>query len=357
MTSVSTASRRDDLDMAGWIWVPVLLVGLALAGVGASLLVGPATISQRDIREVLVDRLLPWIDSAGPSPTIDQIIWDIRLPRALLGLVVGASLAVAGTVLQALVRNPLADPFVLGVSSGASLAAVAVLIFGSASLGGASLTAAAFVGALVSLAVVALLARGPAGYTPTRLVLSGVALSYALSGLTSWLIFHGDNDRAAASVLFWLLGSLGAAAWPDLGAPTVILVVCVALLIRRASQLDALVMGDETATTLGLDLRRFRRTLLIVTSLITGAAVSVSGGIGFVGLMMPHLARLVLGASHRKVLLTSAAAGAAFLVWVDLCARTVAQPSELPLGIITSVVGGPAFIVLMRRRHHEDDAS
>lgn len=314
-----------------------------------SVSLGAVEIPVRAIVGVIGAHLLPWLVAPTADAVDDRIVWSIRLPRALLGVVVGASLAVAGATLQALVRNPLADPYVLGVSSGAALGAVVVLVLGP-SAAGIGLHGAAFAGALGALALVYAFASSAGGLSPVRLVLAGVALSYLFSGLTSFVIFSSRNPQATRAVLFWLLGSLGAAAWDQLGVPTAALAAGVALLLWRRRGLNALVLGDETAATLGVDVVRLRRELLVVASLVTGVVVAVSGGIGFVGLMVPHLVRLLVGADHRRVLPLAMAAGALYLVLVDLASRLVVSPAELPLGIITSVVGAPLFLWLLRRR-------
>lgn len=330
----------------------VVAVTLTLGLLVLSVSVGAVAISPADVLAVIAHHLLS--SGSAVDPITDQIIWDIRLPRALLGVLVGASLAVAGTALQALVRNPLADPYVLGVSSGASLAAVAVLLGGVAATG-APVQVAAFLGALGALLAVSALAGTSSGVLPPlRLVLAGVALSYALSGITSYLIFASDNPQAAQSVLFWLLGSLGTARWATLAIPAAALVLGCGWLIARARALDALVLGDETTATLGISAGRLRRELLVVSSLVTGVVVAVSGGIGFVGLMIPHLVRLLTGPSHARVLPLATVVGAGYLVAVDIVARTVNSPVEIPLGVVTSVLGAPMFLWLLRRRMRSD---
>ncbi|WP_312880389.1 FecCD family ABC transporter permease [Actinokineospora xionganensis] len=280
-----------------------------------------------------------------------RIVWEIRLPRVLLAAVVGAGLSVVGVVVQTMVRNALADPFVLGMSSGASVGASTVVVFGVfASMGLYALSVAASLGALVATVLVYLAARTSQGLTPLRLVLTGTAMAYAFSAVTTVLIFLAPHGEAARSVLFWLLGSLGAATWAMLPLSTAAVVVGLVYLRLIARSLNALSMGDETSLTLGVDPTALRRTLFVVSSVLTGTLVAVSGAVGFVGLVVPHLVRMVVGADHRRVLTVAPLAGAVFLIWVDLVARTVAAPQELPLGVITAVVGVPCFVFLMRRR-------
>jgi iron complex transport system permease protein len=278
-----------------------------------------------------------------------NIIWEIRFPRVLLGGLVGAGLAVVGATMQALVRNPLADPYLLGVSSGASLGAVAVILLGISWFGIYSLSVAAFLGALCAFVLVYVLARQGGRLTTGRLVLAGVAVSYVLSAAMNVLIYNAPNGEQVKSVVFWLLGSLGGARWAYLGLPALILVAGTLLLIVQSRTLNALSAGEETAATLGVNTTRFRQQSFALTSLITGTLVALSGGIGFVGLMLPHIVRLLVGADHRRLLPVAALSGAIFLIWVDVLARTLVAPEELPIGVITALLGAPFFIWLMRR--------
>lgn len=277
-------------------------------------------------------------------------MWQFRLPRTLLAVVVGAALSVAGAALQAMVRNPLADPYIFGVSSGASVGAVAVLTLTGA-VGGWSLSLAAFAGALLSMTVVYLLARQGGRVTPLRLILAGVALGYVLSAVTSYLVLRKSGPGGGVSaVLYWLAGSLGGAKWAYLGVPAGVLVLSTLYLLAQARGLNALLAGDEAAVSLGISLEHFRFRLFLVTSLLVGVAVAVSGAIGFVGLMIPHLVRLLTGSDHRRVLPLTALLGGVFMVLVDLAGRTVIAPAELPVGIVTAVLGGPFFLWMLRRK-------
>lgn len=281
----------------------------------------------------------------------DAIVWDVRLPRVILGAAVGAGLAVSGMALQAMVRNVLADPYLLGVSSGASSGAAAAILFGAgAGLGQHALPVSAFLGAMAASALVLLVARSGGRVTSIRLLLAGVAVGYALYALTSFLIFASDSAEGSRSVLFWLLGSLGLAGW---GAPLVIAVAVPTLtmlvLLHAGRRLDALSIGDETAQTLGLSPDRLRVRLLMLVALCIGVVVSAAGSIGFVGLVIPHLARRAVGSSHRVAIPVAALMGAVFLVWADVVARTLLAPQEIPIGILTSLVGAPFLLVLIRR--------
>lgn len=280
-----------------------------------------------------------------------SIIWQVRAPRVLLAVVVGAGLSVIGVAVQAMVRNALADPFILGVSSGASVGATTVVAFGVfAWMGVYALSVTSFLGALGASALVYLAARTRTGLSPLRLVLTGVALAYGFQAVMSILVFFSPHPDAARTVLFWLLGSLGSATWGSLPVATIAVLLAVVVLLRRSRSLDVLALGDETAASLGVHATSLRRQLFLLTAIVTGALVAVSGAIGFVGLVMPHLVRIMVGSRHSRVLTIAPLAGAVFLVWVDLLARTLVPPKELPLGVITALIGVPVFVTLMRRR-------
>ncbi|MEU1328767.1 iron ABC transporter permease [Streptomyces sp. NPDC005865] len=285
--------------------------------------------------------------------TTYQIVWQIRTPRVLLAALVGAGLSAVGVAIQAMVRNALADPFVLGVSSGASVGAVGVTVTGGlAALGVYAVSAGAFVGALVASFLVYAAASDRGALSPLRLVLTGVAMSLGFQALMSVIIYFAPDTEATGMVLYWTMGGFGAAGWGALPVVSAVVLTGLVLLHRRARALDVLALGDETAASLGVGADRHRRSLLVLVSLITGVMVAVSGAISFVGLVMPHLVRMVVGAGHARVLAVAPLAGAVFMVWVDLLSRTVVAPRELPLGAITALVGVPVFITLMRRKGH-----
>lgn len=336
---------------------PVLVPALAVLLVAALLLgvsLGPTTIAVPTVWRVVVDQVLGRDGSATGAYTLSElvVVWRIRVPRVLLAAVVGAGLGLVGAAVQALVRNPLADPYLLGVSSGASLGAVVALVFGTSTtaLAGAGVAGCAFAGALVAFVLVWAVARRRGGFLPLRLLLAGVAIGQILAGLTSYVVLQADDEQQVQGVVYWMLGSLGGAEFGVLALPAATVAAGLALLSRRARVLDALLMGDETAASLGVDVTRLRRELLVVTSLLTGILVAVSGAIGFVGLVVPHAARLVTGSIHRRMLPVCALMGALLLVAVDIVARLALAPEELPIGVVTAVLGGPVFLYLLDRR-------
>ncbi|GGZ47568.1 ABC transporter permease [Streptomyces subrutilus] len=326
--------------------VLVLLTAALLAAGVAGLALGPVRIAPGRVLDIVLGAL----SGQRPHGAFATIVWDVRMPRVLLGAVVGAGLAVAGTVLQALVRNQLADPFLLGASSGASAGAVLVIVYGAgAGLAALTVPLAAFAGSMGALVAVYAMARRGGTMTTGRLILAGVAVQYILSALTSLVLVLAAHPDQIRTVLFWTLGGLGGARWDELALPSAALLVGTGLLLALARPLDLLLAGEEGAHTLGLDTARFRAAVFVLTSLVIGVLVAYSGAIGFVGLMVPHAARMVVGAGHRALLPVAALGGAVFLVLADLVARTAAAPEEIPVGVVTALIGGPFFLWMLRR--------
>ncbi|MGW1373209.1 FecCD family ABC transporter permease [Streptomyces sp. NPDC002446] len=326
------------------------LLAVLLASVVVAIGLGSAVITPGETARYL------WAALSGGRIQADdvttyQIIWQIRTPRVLLAALVGAGLSAIGVAIQAMVRNALADPFVLGVSSGASVGAVGVTVTGGlAALGIYAVSAGAFIGALIASLLVYVASSSRGALSPLRLVLTGVAMSLGFQAIMSVIIYFAPDSEATSMVLYWTMGSFGAATWGALPVVAVSVVLGLIVLYRYGRALDLLALGDETAASLGISPDRHRKGLLVLVSLVTGVMVAVSGAIAFVGLVMPHLVRMVVGATHARVLAVAPLVGAIFMVWVDLASRTLAAPRELPLGVITALVGVPVFIVLMRRK-------
>jgi iron complex transport system permease protein len=320
-------------------------LGTLLLSVALAITIGPADIGVTDVWSVVAGHLGG--DAHGLTPIRDGIVWNLRLPRTLLAAVCGAGLAVCGAVMQSLLRNPLADPFVLGVSSGASTGAVAVVVLGVGG-GALSVSGGAFAGAVCSFAAMLLLSHTLGG-TTDRVVLSGVAAMQLFSALTSFIVVTSADAETTRGVLFWLLGSLGGAGWNDVWICSAVLLLALAVCLGHAGTLDAFAFGQDTASTLGVDTTRARLVLLCATALLTAALVAAAGAIGFVGLVLPHAARALVGPGHRRLLPAAALGGAVFLVWIDTVARTVIEPQEVPVGVMTSLVGVPAFVLVLYR--------
>ncbi len=275
------------------------------------------------------------------------IVWDYRLSRALVAASAGASLALSGAILQALLRNPLAEPYVLGVSAGASTGAVSVMILGLG-YGTLGLSSGAFIGAVIAFLLVAFLAAG-AGGTSERIILCGVAGSQLFNALTSYIVTTSANAEQARSVMFWLLGSLGGVRWPDvyMAVPVAVFGFIVSMLHVRA--LDAFVFGSDAAASLGVAVRRVQLVLLGTTALMTATVVSMVGAIGFVGLVIPHAARFLVGPAHDRLLPATALGGAIFMVGADIISRIIIPQQILPIGVVTALFGAPAFAAILYR--------
>jgi iron complex transport system permease protein len=329
----------------------LLMLVLVAALVGSIILaasLGGVAIPFAVTVKIIISKTIPGLIEQDWTNTQDTIIWDFRMPRVLMAVCVGAGLSVVGTVLQALIRNPLADPYLLGVSAGASLGAVLVLLYGSLLVGGIGLSGGAFVGGILATLLLFLLTRQGARFSPARLVLAGVALAYLFQAVQSYVILNAPGFRQAETILYWLLGSLGGARWENVPLPSAVLVIGVVYLMLQARPLNAILAGDETASSLGINVSAFRVQMFLVTSVIIAVMVANSGAIAFVGLIVPHMARIVVGSEHRRLLPVAALSGAIFLTLVDLAARTVQQPQELPLSIVTAVFGVPFFLWLLR---------
>jgi len=330
----------------------LLLLGLAVLlalSCALSLVFGAAQVPLERVLAILARQLFGIEPAVAVSIGQDSIVWQLRAPRVLLGALVGAGLALVGTALQAVTRNPLADPHLLGVSSGAAFGAVLVVLYLGEFAGMLSLPLAAFVGAMASMLLVLAIASRGGRLHSERLLLAGVAVSFVMMAASNLLLYLG-NPHAASSVLFWMLGGLGLARWELLWLPAFCLALALAVLLGLGRALNALMAGEQSAVSLGLEPRRVRLVVFVVASLLTGVLVSLSGAIGFVGLMLPHVARFLVGAEHRRVLPVAALLGALFLVWVDVAARTWLAPQDLPIGIVTAAIGGAFFVALLRRR-------
>ncbi|MFB7898711.1 FecCD family ABC transporter permease [Streptomyces xiamenensis] len=325
----------------------IVLAGTLLLSIAVSISVGTVHVPVGQVLDVLVVNLTG--GGREPDPLTQQIVWDFRTPRVLLAALAGAGLSLAGVCLQALVRNPLADPYVFGVSAGASLGAVLAMTTGITAVAGLGVTGAAFAGSLLSLLVVFALAQHSGRLLGSSLILAGVAIAYLGNAVTGYLQLQANPSELRA-VMFWLLGSVAGASWQNLAFPAMAAAVCTVVLLIQARPMNALATGDDTAAGLGVGVHRLRLLLLIASSLLTAVIVSVAGGIGFVGLIVPHAARLLVGPDHRKVIPVSLLLGALFLVLVDLAARTLDRPNEIPIGIVTAVLGAPFFLVLLRSR-------
>jgi iron complex transport system permease protein len=332
------------------------LPALAATGVAVLLLLsllgtvyGSTPLAMGDVLRALGGSFVPGVDR-HVSPAVSRIVLDLRLPRVALAACVGCGLAGVGVLLQTTTRNDLADPFLFGLSSGAAAGAVAVITLLGDALGVWTLPAATFAGAALSAAAVLSLVARHQDQGPERLIIAGLAVSFLFGALTSFMVFAGDQ-RAAYSILFWSVGGLGLANWGNLPLAVLGAGLAVGTGLMCHWQLDALLAGDETAASLGIDVRRLRRLVFVMAALATACLVALSGVIGFVGLMVPHLARALVGVRHRRLVLASSLIGAIVLLGGDLVSRTIMAPQELPVGVITAAAGGIFVLALVMRRN------
>lgn len=326
-----------------------LLIGGVVAIVASTLVavtLGPMDLTVGQAWGIVGQQLGLTGPADGISALQEATVWKLRMPRALLAALSGAALAICGAILQSLLRNQLADPFILGISSGASTGAVVVIVLGIGTAVG--LTGGAFIGAIAAFALTLLLARF-AGRTSDKIILAGVAATQLFSALTSLVVMLSANADTTRSVMYWLLGSLSSSSWKEVGYTAVILVLGMALAVGFSGHLDALAFGEDAASSLGVNVRLLRIILLGATALLTAVVVSASGAIGFVGLVVPHIARMLVGPLHRHFVPVSAIIGAVLLIWVDALARTIAEPQEIPVGVFTAIVGVPIFVMVLVR--------
>lgn len=332
----------------GAIVLPTL-GGMLLGAIILATAIGSVSLPLGEVVRALASRLAG-ASAGGPT---DTIIWQIRVPRVLTAAIVGGALGTAGAVFQGLLRNPMADPYIIGTSGGAALGAtVALMVPIQVSLFGFTfVSVAAFVGALGAVLLVYNVARVGPRVPVTTLLLTGFALSSILAAIMSFLMFISNN--ALRRIILWTMGGLSGAGWLQLAVAIPAIVIALGLTYTLAPDLNAFLLGDEQAASLGVHVERRKLTLLGLGSWLTAAAVSVSGLVGFVGLVVPHVVRLVLGPDHRLLLPASTLVGGVFLVLADLLARSLMSPAELPVGIITALVGGPFFIYLLRKARRE----
>lgn len=340
-------------------YYPLILVCLVLfifLSIIYSLINGQANISIEDIVQILLTKL-----SDGRVGTLDNvtsnsavnIIWFVRTPRVILAVFVGMGLAITGAVMQAVVQNPLADPYILGISSGASLGATfAILVgFGTGSIFSQfGLAFGAFVGAMAAAFGVLVLSSIGGRMTSVKLVLSGSVIGALCSSISSFIVYLANNAEGIKTVTFWAMGSLASASWNKLAILSTIVVLITVFFLFQHRILNVMLLGDEAAITLGVPLSKYRQLYLLLAALLTGVIVAYSGMIGFVGLIIPHIVRGLVGSDHKRLLPIVALSGSLFMIWADVLSRILIPSVELPIGIITSVIGAPLFIYIIVKK-------
>ena len=325
----------------------ILLVSMA-----GALTIGTVSLSVGDVVSAVYDSLRSSVPIDAPGQgALHDIVWLLRMPRILMAACIGAGLATSGVIMQAIVKNPLADPYILGVSSGASLGATAAILLGiGVSLGENFVGISAFIGAFaISLAIVFIANMGGRA-NAVKLLLAGMALSAVCSAFSSFIVYFANDKDGIQSITYWLMGSMAGAKWSTLQVMIPMSIVIPLFFYTQSKILNLMLLGDDTAITLGVDLHRYRQTYLLVSALLVGFAVYAAGMIGFVGLIVPHVSRMLVGADHRRLLPIAALSGAIFLVWADVLCRIIIPQTELPIGILISMIGAPCFIYLMVKR-------
>lgn len=333
----------------------LILLALLLFSVVVGIAAGPVSIPFAEVWRVMLRRLTSrtYVPLPDVRESTQNIVWYLRAPRVLLGMLVGAGLTLSGVGMQAFTKNPLAEPYVLGISSGASFGAVLAMLTGVwLPTGRLSISAGAFCGALVSIVLVYVLSRSGDEITPIRLILVGVAVSAMFRAFTNYIVYTAPSDAAVREATFWMLGGLGSAEWSDVPPLALLTPPAFLVLLAMAKPLNAMLMGDSAAITLGVDIYFVRKVLIVVTALLTATSVAVSGCIGFVGLVVPHIVRSVVGPDHRRLIPLATLTGAIFMIWVDVAARMLRPPTEIPVGILTALLGAPLFLWMIKVRRY-----
>ncbi len=339
------------------VFMAVLVAGLLVSMVVTSCL-GAIDVSFPDALAILANHLFgtPLPADGHIGVAVDNVIWRLRFPRILLGAAVGAGLALAGVVMQASVQNTLAEPYILGISSGASFGATLAIMCGAGALSlgglGSSVSLFSFLGSVVATVGVLLLASAGGRMTTSKLVLSGMILNALFTAMSNFIITVAADAQGMLDLKFWTMGSLTRAGWDNVWLVLGVVAAGTLFFLTQFRPLNILLMGDEAATTLGLNTARRRWVYLVVSALLVGCMVSAVGTIGFVGLMIPHIARSLVGSDHRRLIPAAVLVGAIFMLWADAAARTLIANSEVPIGILTALIGAPFFVYIMVARNY-----
>ena len=335
------------------IGTSVILLIILLLSIGFAVTMGSVDISIKEVYEVILYKLFNIGDSSIGIGAVSDVVWLIRMPRIVLAIAVGAGLSVVGIIMQAIVKNPLADPYILGVSSGASLGATLAVVLGIGSVFGSnSLGIMGFIGAF-GVSILVLMTSNIGGRSNSiKLLLAGMALSSVCSSFSSFLVYISDDSQKLKTITFWLMGSLAGAKWNEIAFILPIIILEVIFFTTQYRILNLMLLGDEVSITLGTDLHKFRIIYLLITSLMIGLLVYVSGMIGFIGLIIPHIVRIIFGTDHKKIIPIAALLGAIILIWADVISRILIKGTEIPIGIVISIIGAPLFVWLMIKKNY-----
>lgn len=335
------------------IGTSVILLIILLLSIGFAVTMGSVDISIKEVYKVILYKLFNIGDSSIGIGAVADVVWLIRMPRIVLAIAVGAGLSVVGIIMQAIVKNPLADPYILGVSSGASLGATLAVVLGIGSVFGSnSLGIMGFIGALGVSILVLMISNIGGRSNSIKLLLSGMALSSVCSSFSSFLVYISDDSQKLKTITFWLMGSLSGAKWNEIAFILPIIILGIIFFTTQYRILNLMLLGDEVSITLGTDLHKFRIIYLLITSLMIGLLVYVSGMIGFIGLIIPHIVRIIFGTDHKKIIPIAALLGAIILIWADVISRILINGTEIPIGIVISIIGAPLFVWLMIKKNY-----
>lgn len=336
-----------------YIGASVILLVILFLSIGFAVTIGSVDISIKEVYQVILYKLLNIGDSSIGTGAVADVVWLIRMPRIVLAIAIGVGLSVVGIVMQAIVKNPLADPYILGVSSGASLGATLAVVLGiGSSFGSNSLGIMGFIGAFGVSILVLIISNIGGRSNSIKLLLAGMALSSVCSSFSSFLVYISDDSQKLKTITFWLMGSLAGAKWNEIVIIMPIIILGVIFFMTQYRTLNLMLLGDEVSITLGTDLHKFRIIYLVITSLMIGLLVYVSGMIGFVGLIIPHIVRMIFGTDHKKIIPISALLGAIILIWADVLSRALIKGTEIPIGIVISIIGSPLFVWLMIKKNY-----
>ena len=336
-----------------YIGISLILLVILFLSIGLSVTIGSVDISVKEVYEVIFYKLFKIGDSSIGTGPIADVVWLIRMPRIVLAIAVGAGLSVVGIVMQAIVKNPLADPYILGVSSGASLGATLSVFLGIGTVFGSNAIGfMGFIGALGISVLVLIISNIGGRSNSIKLLLVGTVLSSICSSFSSFIIYISDDSQKLKTISFWLMGSLAGAKWNEIIIILPIIICGTIFFMTQYRILNLMLLGDEVSITLGTDLHMYRIAYLVVTSLMIGLLVYASGMIGFVGLIIPHIVRSILGTDHKKIITISALLGAIILIWADVFSRIIIKGTEIPIGIVISIIGAPLFLWLMIKKNY-----
>lgn len=335
-----------------YIGVSIALLALLILSIGLAVTIGSVDISIKEVYSIILSKLLNLYNvQPVESSAIHDVVWLIRLPRIILAVAVGMGLSVVGIIMQAIVKNPLADPYILGISSGASLGATIAIMFGvGVTFGGNAVGVVGFLGAFIVSILVLVLANIGGRANSVKLLLAGMALSSICSAFSSFIVYFADDVQGMQKITFWLMGSLAGATWEQIRFILPLILIGTIFFISQYRTLNLMLLGDDVAVTLGTDLHKYRHLYLMITSLMIGLLVYSSGMIGFVGLIIPHIVRMIFGTDHKKIIPIASIIGAIFIIWADVLSRTIIKGTEIPIGILISMIGAPCFIWLMIKK-------